>query len=172
METSGVVTRVLDKIAVPNTLVWLPDVEHLVFADSACRTIWRFRYDLQSGDLSERTLYADCTADRGMPDGAALDAEGHLWIAEFGGGRVKRYDAQGQVVQIVDLPTTQVTSCAFAGPNLAQLVIITTKRLLDPTARANQVHAGDLFVIEPEIPGILPYSFKTPHDTSPRSARK
>jgi sugar lactone lactonase YvrE len=167
LETSGEVVRVLEEIAVPNTLVWLPDGLHLVFADSARRIIWRFRYDPESGALSERAVYADCTADRGIPDGAALDAEGHLWIAEFGGGHVKRYDPKGQVVQIVDLPATQVTSCAFAGPNLAQLVIITTKRLLDPAARATQAHAGDLFVVEPEVPGVLPHLFATAARRSP-----
>jgi sugar lactone lactonase YvrE len=168
LESTGAVTRVLEEISVPNTLVWLPDGVHLVFADSARRIVWRFRYDPESGDLAEQTVYADCSADRGMPDGGALDAEGHLWIAEFGGGRVKRYDPKGQIVQIVDLPATQVTSCAFAGPNLAQLVIITTKRLLDPHARATQTHAGDLFVLEPDVPGVLPHSFTTPARPSPQ----
>jgi len=55
-----------------------------------------------------------------------------------------------------------VTSCAFAGPNLSQLVIVTSKRLLDTAARDAQVHAGDLFVVEPDVPGVLPYPFVTP----------
>jgi sugar lactone lactonase YvrE len=159
LEPSATPTRVLDGLTVPNTLVWLRDDEHIVFADSPKGVIWRFRYDPGTGELSERALFADCGADRGMPDGAALDAEGCLWIAEFGGGRIKRYNERGQVVAIVDLPATQVTSCAFAGPGLTHLVIITTKRLLDPSSRAAQTHAGDLFVIEPEVPGVAPHMF-------------
>jgi|SRR5580700_1448164 sugar lactone lactonase YvrE len=159
LDRSVAVTRVLSEIAVPNTLVWLPDGEHVLFADSARRLIWRFRYDPETGDLSDRGLFADCSADQGMPDGGALDAEGHLWIAEFGGGCVKRYDPRGQVVEITKLPATQVTSCAFAGPGLAQLVIITTKRLLEPAARSLQTHAGDLFIIEPKTPGVAPHLF-------------
>jgi sugar lactone lactonase YvrE len=156
---AGEVVCVLNEISVPNALVWLQDGEHVVFADSARRVIWRFRYDPESGGLSEREVFADCSTDQGMPDGAALDAEGYLWVTEFGGGRVKRYDPQGRVVQMVTLPATQVTSCAFAGPHLTQLVIITTKRLLDPAARAAQVHAGDLFVLEPGVPGVHPHVF-------------
>ena len=159
LERSGSVTCVLDQISVPNTLVWLPDGEHVLFADSARRLIWRFRYNADDGALGERDIFIDCSADPGMPDGGALDAEGHLWVAEFGGGRIKRYDPRGRIVHTIHVPATQVTSCVFAGPKLEHLVIITTKRLLDAAARAQQTHAGDLFVMEVDIPGAAPYLF-------------
>lgn len=158
-ERSGVVATVLEGISVPNTLAWMPDNEYVVFADSARRTIWRFRYDPCTGDLRDRTVFADCAADRGMPDGAAVDVEGYVWVAEFGGGRVKRFAPDGRVVRTIELPATQVTSCAFAGESLTQLVIITTKRLLDPESRARQTHAGDLFLAEVDTPGLPPHLY-------------
>lgn len=159
MEPGGSVQCTMEKISVPNTLVWLGDPGNVLFADSARRVVWRFHFDGESGAFSNRSVFAECHADRGMPDGAALDAEGHVWIAEFGGGRVKRYDPDGRVTHVVELPATQVTSCAFAGPGLRHLIIITTKRLLSAEERTLQTHAGDLFVVEPEVPGILPYLF-------------
>lgn len=161
LEQSGEITRVMEGVSVPNTLVWLQDDEHLVFSDSARRVIWRFRYHPETGALSERSVFADCTADRGIPDGGALDAENHLWVAEFGGAKVKRYDPDGRVVQVISVPSTQVTSCAFAGPHLRELVIVTAKRLLDDRARAQQTHAGDLFVAELQTPGVAPHLFRS-----------
>jgi sugar lactone lactonase YvrE len=159
MDSPQKVEEMLTEISVPNTLAWLADGEHLVFADSPRRVIWKFRYDPTSGALSDREIFADCRQDLGMPDGVALDAEGHIWVAEFGGGRVKRYDPNGVVVEVAEVPATQVSSCAFAGPDLTELVIVTTKRLLTPEARAEQSHAGDLFVIEPSVPGVAPHHF-------------
>lgn len=159
LEHSGVIARALDGISVPNTLAWLRDGEHVVFSDSARRVIWRFRYNPETGALTDRSVFADCTADQGMPDGASLDAEDCLWVAEFGGAKVKRYDATGRVIQVINVPATQVTSCAFAGPGLKELVIVTTKRLLDEQARTQQTHAGDLFIVETDSPGVPPHLF-------------
>ena len=152
MERDGRIAAVLDGIIIPNALVWTGP-QTMLFADSARRLIWSFRCDPETGALSERRVWADCSAAPGMPDGIALDAEGCLWNAEFGGGRIVRYDPAGRPIETVPLPATQVTTCAFAGEGLRQLVVVTTKRLLDARGRQAQSHAGDLFVIEPPAPG-------------------
>ncbi|MCH4541893.1 MULTISPECIES: SMP-30/gluconolactonase/LRE family protein [Hyphomicrobiales] len=159
LEHDGSVTEVLSEISVPNTLAWLPNGKQMVFADSVTKKVWRFRYDPETGFLSDRETFIDVSHFKGMPDGVAIDAEGGLWIAEFGGGAVHHYSAEGTLVSTVELPATQVTSCVFAGPDLQHLVIITTKRLLDEAGRKEQPHAGDLFVIEPGVRGLQPHLF-------------
>jgi sugar lactone lactonase YvrE len=151
-EAGGRLERVLGDIVIPNALVWLSE-SRMVFADSFRKTIWSFASDPETGALSERRVFAECTGWKGIPDGIALDAEGCLWNAEFGGGRVVRLDPAGRIIGEVRLPATQVTSCAFAGPDEAQLVIVTTKRLLDAEGRRTQAQAGDLFVVEPGVRG-------------------
>lgn len=159
LEKDGRVTRVLDEISIPNTLAWQPDGEHMLFADSVRKQVWRFRYDGETGGISDREVFIDVGGYRGIPDGIAVDAEGGLWIAEFGGGAVHHYSADGKLIGSVRLPATQVTSCAFAGPDLDRLVIITTKRLLDEEARKSQPHSGDIFVVEPGVRGLPPHLF-------------
>jgi len=66
---------------------------------------------------------------------------------------VVRYAPDGRIIAAIPLPATQVTSCAFAGDGLKQLVVITTKRLLDDRSRHEQTHAGDIFVLEAPAPG-------------------
>jgi len=147
------VTPVLSGIIIPNSLVWLND-ERMLFADSYRRVIWSFRFDVESGDISDRRAFADCSDQPGIPDGIALDSEGCLWCAQFGGGRVVRYSSNGRLIDSISLPATQVTSCAFAGERLQHLVIITTKRLLGERERAEQTHAGDLFIVDTSAPGV------------------
>ncbi|MBY4592596.1 SMP-30/gluconolactonase/LRE family protein [Rhizobium redzepovicii] len=160
LEKDGSVSEVLTQISVPNTIAWLPDGRHMVFSDSVTKQVWRFRYDAGTGAIGNREVFIDVRNFTGIPDGVAVDAEGGLWIAEFGGGAVHHFSAEGKRVGKIVLPATQVTSCVFAGPDLRHLVIITTKRLLDEDGRKSQPHSGDLFVVEPGVRGLLPHLFQ------------
>lgn len=149
----GAVTRVLDGVAVPNCLVFAGD--HAFFTDSATRLVWRFAFDPDAGALTDRRVHLDLSADPGIPDGGCLDADGHLWVAQFGAGFVRRFDPEGREAARVALPVTQVTSLAFCGPDLDRLAVTTAKRLLSWEQRAAQPRAGDLFWIEPGARGRL-----------------
>jgi len=153
VDTDFHVTPVLSDIVIPNSLVWVSD-DRMLFADSYKRMIWSFQFDAESGAICDRRIFVDCSDQPGIPDGIALDAEGCLWCSQFGGGRVIRYSSIGRLVDVVSLPTTQVTSCAFVGEQLQQLVIITTKRLLGEKERIEQAHAGDLFIVDAPAPGV------------------
>lgn len=144
--------RVLDGIAVPNCLVFAGD--HAFFSDSARKVVWRFAFDADAGTLGDRRVHLDLTADPGIPDGGCLDAEGHLWVAQFGGAMVRRFDPDGREVRRLVLPVSQVTSLAFCGPRLDRLAITTAKRLLTDADRRRQPEAGDLFWAEPGIRGV------------------
>lgn len=159
LEKDGSVSEVMNEISVPNTLAWLPDGKHMVFADSVRRQIWRFRYDAESGAIDDRDVFIDVGHFKGIPDGVAIDEEGGLWIAEFGGGAVHHYSAAGNLIEKVILPATQITSCVFAGPEMRHLVIISVKRLLDEAGRQAQPHAGDLFIVETGVRGLRPHLF-------------
>jgi sugar lactone lactonase YvrE len=147
----GGVSKVLDEIAVPNCLVFAGD--HAFFADSARRIVWRFAFDPDAGAVTDRRVHLDLSADPGIPDGGCLDAEEHLWVAQFGGGLVRRFDPAGREACRIELPVTQVTSLAFCGPGLDRLAITTAKRLLGPEDRARQPQAGDLFLADPGVRG-------------------
>lgn len=160
LETDGSVTKVLDDISVPNTMAWLRDGRHMIFADSVKKQIWGFTYDAESGSISDREVFIDVSDFQGIPDGVAVDEDDGLWIAEFGGAAVHHYSADGKPIEKVTLPASQVTSCVFAGPELRHLVIVTAKRLLDESGRKAQPHSGDLFVVEPGVRGLQPHLFK------------
>ena len=46
-----------------------------------------------------------------------------MWVAEWYGSRIARYDSEGRLAQTVTVPAKQTSSVAFAGPGLSDLVI-------------------------------------------------
>ena len=78
------------------------------------------------------------------------DAEGHLWVAHWSGGRVSRFRPDGTLDRVVRLPVSNVTSCAFGGPGLDRLFITTAAQ----EAPAGKPLAGGLFACTPGVVGL------------------
>lgn len=88
-----------------------------------------------------------------------IDADGYLWVAHFGGGRLTRFDLDGNAVAILRLPVANVTSCAFGGPDYDRLYITTARWALNDDALKQQPLAGGLFVAEPGCMGLSTRAF-------------
>lgn len=81
----------------------------------------------------------------GVPDGMTVDNEDRLWIAVYKGGRVIHVDpSNGTLLRTVNLPVSQVTSCAFGGPGLSILYVTTSQRGLP---REKEPQAGSVFAL-------------------------
>ena len=52
-----------------------------------------------------------------------MDADGYLWNARWGGHCLLRLAPDGCVDQVVELPVSHPTSCAFGGPQLDLLYV-------------------------------------------------
>jgi sugar lactone lactonase YvrE len=135
-------------LGIANTVAWTPLQDAFLFADTMANIIYRWDYDLQTGDIrNERPFFQDF--ERGSPDGSAMDAEGFLWNCRYGGGCVVRISPDGRVDRIVEMPTPNVTTCTFGGPTLRTLYITTAAAGAKPGDR----FAGGLFTLETETPG-------------------
>ncbi|MDN4641143.1 SMP-30/gluconolactonase/LRE family protein [Agreia sp. PsM10] len=118
---------VLENVTVPNGLVWMRDGTLGVHVDSADDAVYGYEFDAERGEFGLRDVFIDFSDVHGSPDGMALDEQGGLWIAMWGGGAVRRYDSSGVLTDVLELPVTNVTSCAFGGENGSTLLVTTSR---------------------------------------------
>jgi L-arabinonolactonase len=145
-------------VRIANSIAFSPDGRRMYFADTPEKRIRLYDYDLDSGVLSGERVFATVEGP-GFPDGSTVDADGCLWNAEWGGGRVVRYAPDGRVLRVLPLPASQVTCCAFGGEGLNRLFVTTARTGLDPTALAAEPHAGALFAFDVGVSGLVDAPF-------------
>jgi sugar lactone lactonase YvrE len=128
---------VLENVTISNGLEWSPDGSLAYYNDTPTQRVDVFDYDGESG-LTGRRPFAEIPAEAGGPDGLTVDDEGGVWVALYGGGAVRRYNPEGVLDEVIEVPAEQVTACTFGGSNLDQLFITTSREGLgggdDPLA--------------------------------------
>jgi sugar lactone lactonase YvrE len=138
---------------VTNGPAFSPDGRVLYHTDTFEGTIFAFDLDAK-GKLSKKRIFTTIPEGDGYPDGMTCDAEGHLWVAHWNGWRLTRFRPDGQVDRIIEMPVSQVTSCAFGGPELDRLYITSARKGLGEKELAEQPLAGGLFVLDPGVKGL------------------
>lgn len=152
-------TRLVDGLGIPNTLQVSPDGRTLYLADSHEHVIWAHDLDPATGALGYRHVFADTKGEQASPDGSAVDAEGCLWNAQWGGARIVRYTPEGLIDRVVDMPVSQPTKCAFGGPGLTTLYVTSAREGLSDDQLAQEPLAGSLFTLDPGVPGLAQVPF-------------
>ncbi len=148
--------RMESGIITSNGLGWSPDNRIFYFTDSDVKTIYAYDFDAQSGAISNRRIFAQVPPEgqEGFPDGLAVDAEGCIWSARWGGWKVVRYTPEGRIEREIAMPVEFPTSCAFGGPDLKDLYITSAWVEVPQSRRAGQPMAGDLFCVRTDVKGM------------------
>ena len=141
------ISRQLEALSVPNGIAW-PESDNLMyFIDSALQQVNSYEIEEQTCRLR---LLAESRIpeDLGTPDGMTIDRSGMLWIAMWGGGRVIHWDpAKSKLLDEIQVPAKNVTSCTFGGPGLDELYI-TTASLGSGPEDQQYTHNGALFSVK------------------------
>ena len=154
------VKKVLEGVTISNGLGWSPDKRTMYYIDTPTRCISAFDYSERTGDIENRRTAIDMSGQPGYPDGMAVDGEGMIWVAHWGGWRVTRFNPQtGKALEYVEMPASQVTSCCFGGEELRQLYVTTARAGISPDALAKEPQAGGLFMFEVDVRGLPTFSF-------------
>jgi len=119
------VTRLVAGVGISNGIGWSPDDRRMYYIDSLTYRVDLFDYDPGTGAIGNRRTFASLGAGQVMPDGLAVDSEGSVWVALWGGSEIRRYAPDGRLTLSVDVPAANVTSCAFGGPGLRTLYLTT-----------------------------------------------
>ncbi len=153
-------------VTTANGLAWSPDGRTAYWADTAAHQVRAFDFDETSGQLSAGRVFqqmtskpagwawGDAAAYGGRPDGAAVDAEGCYWSAQYEGGHLLRLSPSGQVLAEVRTPVPCPTMPCFGGPDLKTLFITTSRQGRSAQELAQYPGAGCVFAMRVEVAGL------------------
>lgn len=150
----GTLTPLRTGLTIPNAICFSGDGEFAWFTDTATGVVMRWALDSDGWPQGEPTPWADFSTTAGNPDGAVVDSEGYLWLALWGAGQVVRLDHDGDIIGCVELPVSQPSCPAFAGPDLATLYITTAQEGFTAEQLAKEPSAGSLYSVETGIKGL------------------
>jgi len=145
IDVGGLVERLYDDVAMSNGLGFSPDGSRLYHSDSTRKHV--LVHDVhEDGSLSSRRVFAEMP--RGVPDGLAVDEEGCVWVAAYGGSCVVRFAPEGRFDRRVEVPAKIVTSLCFGGADRRDLYVVTADNTDDPSL------AGTVFRTRVDVPGL------------------
>jgi L-arabinonolactonase len=130
--------------AISNSIAFSPDGSIMYCCDSPTREILACDYDAD-GHVGAPHRFTRLDEADGVPDGSTVDAEGGLWNAQWGAGRVVRYDAHGRETERVLVPARQPSCVALGGARLDTLYVTTARVGLDARALAQEPSSGGVF---------------------------
>jgi sugar lactone lactonase YvrE len=155
LDPDGRVHVTLREVTISNGLQWNGAGDTVFYADTPTGRVDSFTFDPASAAFTDRRTFTEISGG-GLPDGMAIDEEDGIWVALWGGGAVHRYDRAGRLDLVVELPVSNVTACAFGGPDLRTLFITTSRQGLDPD---DQPDAGGVFRYEAGARGAPQHAF-------------
>jgi sugar lactone lactonase YvrE len=109
----------------PNGIGVTPDGRTVYISDYAQQVVLAVSAD-------GHNVHEFCRSPDGSVDGLALDCEGGVWVALGEGGGVARFHADGQLDELVSLPTSFVSSLCFGGVDMCDVLISTADNYSQP----------------------------------------
>lgn len=159
LASNGSFSLIESGLLISNGLGWSPDHKTFYLTDSLRHCIYAYDHNPGSGRLANRRVLVDTQGEAGEPDGLAVDSQGFLWSARWGGWNLTRYDPEGKMERRIELPIEFPTSCTFGGWGLNELYITSAWTPLNKAQRQVQPLAGDLFRLYVDVPGLAEYRY-------------
>ncbi|MFW5831837.1 MAG: SMP-30/gluconolactonase/LRE family protein [Prolixibacteraceae bacterium] len=161
LDPDSSVHKMIDNVSVSNGIIWSGDKRFMYYIDTPTRKVMRYDYDNKTGDIGNSKIVVEVAEEMGAPDGMTIDSDGNLWIALWGGSAVGCWNPEsGELLQKIDVPAKNVTSCAFGDKDLKSLYITTARVGTDKEELDRFPEAGGLFKTRPGVKGVEASFFK------------
>jgi len=151
---AGDSTRIVDGLFCSNGLAWSPDGRTLYHSDSRGPWLQAFDFDARQGLATNPRRLLSLTEAEGLPDGAAMDADGFYWSAGITAGVLNRISPDGVIVERIPLPVTAPTMPCFGGADLRTLYVTSLA-----SDRSGSHQPGRLIAFRTEVAGLPPNRF-------------
>jgi sugar lactone lactonase YvrE len=129
-----------------NSHCFAPDGRTLYCADSFLKELYAYDYDLETGQVANKRVFAHTAELGGVPDGSAVDADGVVWVSIFQGGKIAAYRPDGKLERVVEMPVQLISSVAWGGAGLDRLYVTT----IDPSQFGwpEEEGSGHVYVVD------------------------
>lgn len=155
------ITPMITNVSISNGLAWSPDNKYFYYIDTPTKEVKVYHYQDDTGNISEMIKTIAIPEELGNPDGMTIDSKGMLWIAHWGGAKVTRWDPyEEQLLEIVEVPAKNVTSCTFGGENLTDLYITTASVGISDEDRKKYPFSGGLFKVKTNVSGMVANTYQ------------
>jgi sugar lactone lactonase YvrE len=117
----------------------------MYFCDSTARQIVRCDYDARSAAVGNVREFVTFGGHQGTPDGSIIDSDDHLWNAEWGAARVRRYTPAGRLDRSLAVPAKNPTCVVFGGVAMDDLFITSSRQEMTPEELTHTPDAGSVY---------------------------
>ena len=116
--------RVMEGLKISNGMGFSPNRTIFYHTDSEDRTIYQYIYNCTEGCFFDKKIFVHFTSlDGSVPDGMKIDKDGNVWTACWGGGCIRCYSPNGNLLHTISLPSNQISSLAFGGSMLDHILV-------------------------------------------------
>ncbi|MCD6077394.1 MAG: hypothetical protein K0R89_1332 [Ramlibacter sp.] len=148
-----------------NGIAWSPDARTIYWTDTQEHAISCWDWEAPGNAMRHHRVFHQFARKPagwkpgdsgygGRPDGAAVDVEGHYWVAMFEGGRLLRLSPRGEIVAEFAVPARCPTMPCFGGED-GRTLYLTTARHKRP---ADELQAfplsGCVLKTRVDVPGL------------------
>ncbi len=157
LEHDLTIVPVAENIGTSNGIAFSPDCKYMYHTDTRAHTIYRYNYNIDTGEISNREDFIVVNDGVSRPDGLTVDSEGNLWSARWDGYGIVKYAADGTETARIALPVFKVSSLIFGGDEYKDLYITTAG---GNDKQTNGSTAGSIYKLHTDIPGLPEYRSK------------
>ena len=106
---------------------------------------YNYEYDVETGDCKFDKYVVQFLGD-GVPDGMCIDKDGNIYVAEWGGFKVSKWNPEtGECLKEYSIPVQNVSSCTIGGQKHDTLFITTA---MHDDGTDSELFAGGIFKIQ------------------------
>ncbi len=148
IDLDGTVTEIYGDVSLTNGIGFSPDGATIYHSDTVRNHV--IAHDIEADEGGDRYVNrrAIGEAEGFLPDGLAVDEQGVVWVADYGGGAVVGLAPNGEPAGRIEVPSNQITSVCFGGSDRRDLYIVTADNREDPA------RLGTIFRTRVDVAGL------------------
>ncbi len=152
--------KMVDKVSISNGIVWSADKTKMYYIDTPTQKVMAYDYDDATGEILNPEVAVNVPSELGSPDGMTIDENDNLWVALWGGSAVGCWNpASGELIDKIEVPAKNITSCAFGDEDMGTLYITSAREATSKEELEKWPHAGGVFKYRPGVKGVQAFFF-------------